>query len=225
MMTSRRGFTFVEVMITTALISIVIGTLATLYFYAFTRTTRGVTEVAAVLQIQGLLDRMDNQIAQACDVSIVTSGPGIGLKCTMPLSGTDKDGDGVLDTYVPNSVSRRQIAKYTRGKRVWYYMAAAPGNFGTAGSIFYQAVRNDDALPTSANVVNTFSYAPGDVYRWSLLDSVAFAIDGTNESVTVSARTSTLARAERSAGVATVEAGDNYVVNVTRKTCWRNWWK
>lgn len=222
---SRRAFSLVEVLITTVLISIVIGTLASMYFYAFTRSTRGVTEVAAVLQVQALLDRMDNQIAQACDVQIVTSGPGVALKCTMPLSGTDRDGDGVLDTYVPNSVSRRQIAKYTRGKRVWYYMAAPPGNFGTAGNIFYQAVRNDDANPTTADVVNTFSYAPGNAYRWTLLDSVGFALDGASESVTITARTSTLARAERSAGAATAESGDNYVVSVARKTCWRNWWK
>ncbi len=224
-MTNRRAFTLVEVMITTALISIVIGTLATMYFYAFTRTTRGVTEVAAVLQVQALLDRMDTQISQACDVQIVTSGPGIGLKCTMPQSGTDRDGDGILDIYTPNSVSRRQIGKYVRGKRVWYYMANSAGTFGTAGTTFWQAVRLDDANPTASDVVNSFTYAPGNQYRWSLLDSVTYVLDGASESVTVTARTSSLARSETAVGSGTAESGDNYVVSVPRTTCWRNWWK
>lgn len=223
-MTNRRAFTLVEVMITTALISIVIGVLVTLYFYAFTRSTRGVTEVAAVLQVQALLDRMDNQIAQACDVQIVTSGPYTALKCTMPQSGTDRDGDGVLDSYTPNSVSRRQIAKYARDKRVWYYMAGATGAFATAGNIFWQAVRSDDSNPTSADAIQSFTYAPGNIYRWSLLDSVTYAIVA-SKSVTVTARTSTLARKEQAAGAGVAESGDNYVVTIMRKTCWRNWWK
>lgn len=223
-MTSRRGFTLVELMITTALVAMVIGVLASLYFYTFNRTVRGVSEVSAVLQAQMLLDRMEVSVSQACEAQLVSSGGVTALKLTMPSTGTDRDGDGVLDSFTPNSVSRRGIAKFTRGKRVWYYMSDASGAFGTPGSLIVQAARNDDSNPTGADVVATFSKTGGQ-YRYPLLESVGFSLDSPVESVAITVRTSSLFRNENSAGVSATENSDNTIVTLSRKVCWRNWWK
>ncbi|MCB8932597.1 MAG: prepilin-type N-terminal cleavage/methylation domain-containing protein [Fimbriimonadaceae bacterium] len=223
-MTSRRGFTLVEVMITTALVAVVVGVLASLYFTTFNRMTRGVAEVSAILQAQMLLDRMEVHLAQACDAQLVTFGGVTALKITMPSTGKDKDGDGVLDSCTPTGVSTRGIAKFNRGKRVWYYMSNATGNFGTPGNLIYQAARNDDANPTGADVVTAFSNSGGQ-YRYPLLDSIGFSLDSPVESVTVTVRTSRLYRNESAAGAAAAENRDNYVVTLSRKVCWRNWWK
>lgn len=223
-MTSRRGFTIVEVLITATLVAMVIGTLASLYYYTFNRTVREVAETSAILQAQMLMDRMEVHLAQASDAQLVTFGGVTALKLTMPASGTDKDGDGVLDVYTPDGVSRRGIAKYNRGKRLWYYMSDATGGFGTPGALIWQAVRNDDANPTGADTVATFSNTGGQ-YRYPLLDSISFSLDSPVESVTVTVRTSRLFRNESAAGAAASEDRDNYVVTLSRKVCWRNWWK
>lgn len=221
----RSGFSLAELLITTALMALVIGTLSSLYFFAIDRTTRGLTETAALLQAQELLDRMEHVVAQATDCSVQTNAGQIGLKCRMPLSGTDKDGDGILDTYTPNSVSRRQIAKYTQGLRVWFYQADATGNFGVAGTIVYQAARNDDVYPVGANTKAGFTNTGGNMYRWNLVDSVTYTVDTPPESATITVRTSSLTRRGTAAGATTAETRDNYVVNLSRQVCWRNWWR
>jgi type II secretory pathway pseudopilin PulG len=223
MATNRRGFTLVEMMFVSVMAVIVLGCVATIYSYTMSRTMRNVNQTAAIMQAEGLLDEIQSYTQQAMSCTTVTAGSNTGLKCIMPSTGTDKDGDGVIDDYTPSGVNKRQIAVYTRGKRLWFYMSS-DGNLANVGTNVYAAQRADDSNATSDDLLHSFYQQPGSINKWGLIDKLTFVVTS-GKYVDVTVRASTLARKDQALGGTVTADRDSYSVTLTRRITWRNWWQ
>jgi hypothetical protein len=147
----RRGTTIIEMLLVVGLTAMVIGTLTLLYGFTFSRIAHSTAGFAATDQARKALDEIAGTAAEAIECTVEVSGTNKALKCTMPTSGTDVDGDGYLDVYIPSTVSRRGLGKYTPGKRIWYYLSNSTGAFTTSGTILWRAQRTDDGTPTGSD--------------------------------------------------------------------------
>jgi hypothetical protein len=218
----RRGTTIIEMLLVVGLTAMVLGTLALLYAFTFGRVAHATASFAATDQARRSLDQIAKTASQAISCSVVTSGSVSALKCMMPASGTDTDGDGYLDEYVPSSVSRRGVAKYTPGKRIWFYLSNSDGAFGSSGTILWRAQRSDDCNPASSDADKNWAYYYGSTQqRFGLITSLTPAVDTTAKTTTVTAYATSLIRSDSEAGA---EAGSRgtYGVSYTRTVLWRS---
>jgi type II secretory pathway pseudopilin PulG len=220
----NRGSSLIEMLLVVMLTSVLLATLATLYGFSMGRAARSAARYAALDQANTLADKIEATVQQAVSCSIVTSGGFSGLKCTMPATGQDRDGDGYVDRYSPTGVSRRGSEKYGTGKRVWFYPSNSTGSFTALGTIIWRAERADDSLPTSSDGDKTFAYYfDGTTARYNLVSSATFSVDSTNSTATCVITASSQLRSER-VGSAADGAGAETVV-VTKTMSWRNWRK
>jgi hypothetical protein len=219
----KRGFTLVEVLLTCVVSVILIGATATVYTFTATRTAHALATVSTSSQMQELCQRIDETVAKAISVQVVTVGSIKGLKCTMPATGIDSDSDSYLDVYKPTSATGGSL-RWGKGKRVWFYMSNSTGNFGTAGAVLWRAERTDDAFPTTADADTSFAYKPGNtVVRYPLLESITWAADGTDKTVSYTLVATSLIRADRKASAAfTTEKETSRTVTLKRTTNWTN---
>lgn len=219
----QRGFTLVEVTLAMTLSALVIGVTTMAYAHTVVKTSRAMAQTNVLLQVQTFLDEVDRTVANAISCQLVSSGGKTGLKCIMPAAGSDKDGDGVLDTYKPASVNRRQLAKYSPGKRVWFYQSDATGAFAASGAITWKAVRSDDVLPTAGDALSKWAYYSGTSRaKFNLVDQVGFALGADSQSIVTTVRASSQVRSERIMTTAMASASD-YAISLSRTVSWRNW--
>ncbi len=221
----RSGFTLVEMVLASVITAIIMGALTAIYANMASTTARSLAKANVLLQTETLLEDMEVVASQASVIQVVAFGGRTAMKCTMPLNGADTNNDGVLDTFTPDSVSRRQIPKYNRGLRIWYYQADATGDPNVDGTVMWKATRPDDSNPTTSDVLSSWTSYYGGANRWPLIDTVTFSIEPDLKSVRMIVRGSSLTRAEQAAGAAAVADRDTVVISLQRKVMWRNWWK
>lgn len=222
-MARRGGFTIVELMITCAITAILIGSTASIYMFTANRTAQALATVTTSSQMQMLSKSIDETVAKATHVQVVSVAGNIGLKCIMPASGTDTDADAFSDLFEPTSATAGQV-RWGKGTRVWFYLANATGNFMQPGPIVWRAERNDDLIPTSLNVDRSFTYFQDTgLLRYSLLDSITWSVNATDKTVTYTLKASSLARADRRSSTAyTTEKESSRTITLSRTTNWIN---
>ena len=226
-MRRARGITLVEVLLATLLTAIIVGTLTSLYVFVVNRAAHAAADVSTTHQVQALSGILKRNISSAVSCEVVTAGGNTGLKCIMPVDGVDKDTDGYFDSYSPNGVSRRGIAKFGSGKRIWFYFADTTGNFAVPGKLLWKAVRTDDALPTAADVDNAFTYYYGSGKEtWNLIESVTFVTDSSRGITSYSINSSSLTRTDmRKSDAVSITDADSYTADLSRTIYWRHWRK
>src|SRR2546423_251599 len=121
-MHKRRGMTLIEMALALSLTALIIGVLTVLYGFTMERLAHATADFAASDDAFLASNDIGTVIRNANTCTTVTSGSVTGLKCTMPSTGTDKDGDGHLDSWTLTAVSRRGYEKVTLGKRIWFYL-------------------------------------------------------------------------------------------------------
>jgi hypothetical protein len=215
----------VEVMLTTAMISVVVGSMAMVYSYTVARTSHAVAATAVSDEIQKLSDELDAVISQASSASVVTFGGNTGLRCTMPATQVDTNGDGNVDAYQPATMTGGSPT-WGKGKRIWFYTADSTGDFTRPGPIVWRAERNDDLLPTAANADRAFAYygSSSVTPRFGLIDQLSWVSNATDKSVTYTIRASSLTRAQRaSASAYSSEKNVSETLTLTKNVFLRNW--
>ncbi|MFY9234519.1 MAG: prepilin-type N-terminal cleavage/methylation domain-containing protein [Fimbriimonadaceae bacterium] len=223
-MKRRAGFTLVEVLLTSIISAITVGSMAMVYNFSATRTAMAFANNSATIQMQTLSRELDDTISRATSSTVITVGGSVGLKSVMPATEADTDGDGTNDSYSPVSMAGG-APKWGTGKRVWFYMSNATGNFLTPGTILWKAERNDDAYPTGANTDASFTYISGSsIPRFGLIDTITWATNATDKTVTYTVRANSLARGDRKSATAyTTDSARAQVVNLTRTVLNENW--
>jgi prepilin-type N-terminal cleavage/methylation domain-containing protein len=227
---AKRAFSLVELLFVVALTGIVMGVTVSLYGYTMTRLAAGTARFTTENQARSLVDEIEIVVRDSVTVTVVSSGGNTGLRCT--LAGTSKRttasaGTGTESrnskTADPVSTTKRGYDKHTLGKRVWFYMAGPTGNFGTAGTYVWRAERNDDTVPTSADISpNWASFYGNSARRFPLIVSLNFAVDTTNFVATITAVSRQLWRDERTGTGAEKES---QLFTETRSVGWRHWFK
>ncbi len=225
-MTRRRGFTLVEVMMTSVLGALIVGATGGLMVFATKRAQHAYSENAVVTQVLQLSAEMESTISSAVGCSVQTNAFGSSIKCIMPAQSRDGDNDGKADDWDATTISSAGTEKYGNGVRVWYYWADATGAFGSAGPKpqFYRAYRNDDSSPTAGDIDLRFSRlynATGS--RWSLIDTVTFSESPTTKLFNFTITASKLISQERTAGGTT--GSDMRDFRISRSVMAQEWRK
>lgn len=226
----KRAFSLVELLFVVALTGIVMGVTVSLYGYTMTRLAQGTARYTTENQARALVDEIEAVVRDSVTVTVVSSGGQAGLRCTLAATSrrtAASDGSGTesrtTKTADPISTTKRGFDKHSSGKRVWFYMAGANGNFGTAGTYVWRAEKNDDTIPTTADITpNWASFYGATSQRFPLITSLTFAVDTVNAVATVNASSRSLWRDER-----TGTAGDKdaQTFTETRSIGWRHWFK
>lgn len=225
-MTKRRGFTLVEVMMTSVLGALIVGATGGLMVFASKRAQHAYTENAVVTQVLQLSTEIENTISNAAGCTVQTNTFGSALKCVMPATSRDTDNDGLADAWDASSVSSAGAEKYGNGIRVWYYWSDNTGTFGATGTkpVFYRAYRTDDASPTAADIDKRFSRlytASGS--RWNLIDSLTFSESPTTKLFNYTITASKLISQDRNSGGTT--GSDMRDFRVSRSVMAQEWRK
>lgn len=225
----RKGFTLVEVMMASALTTIVVGAIVLLYGFVASRTSAATARLALLSQATTLASEMQATIRDACSVEVVTQGSISALKCIMPANGVDSDGDGQFDRHLPSKMSATGQERYTKGKRVWFYFSAEDGTFGKAGTVLCRAVTNDDSYPIPANLDQKWTFTNSKTPRFSLIGGLTMSVDSVKKLVTLGfSGSSTIAAVDggtegKSAASALSDVRQKYMLVLTRTIYWRNW--
>ncbi|MEQ1822839.1 MAG: prepilin-type N-terminal cleavage/methylation domain-containing protein [Fimbriimonadaceae bacterium] len=197
-MSNRRGFSLVELVIVTAMTSLLIGILGYVYVWVSGKSAQAYAQQAVISQASRITDDMEKTISNAVSCTPLVNLFGSSMSCTMPENGIDTNGDGVDDKWAPKLIGPRGQAKYgASGKRVWYYFSDSTGSYlavpSAAQRYVFRAVRTDSALPTLANADNTFRNSPGGGFKWNLVSSVTFTADAPKKLITVKVKCANLA--------------------------------
>ncbi|HLO98315.1 MAG TPA: hypothetical protein VK171_06945 [Fimbriimonas sp.] len=159
-MKTKRGATLVEVIFTLSLASTVLASIATLTSYVLIRTGDSVTQFNTINDATSVVDAIANTATNAMVCATVPVGSVNAIKCTMPEDGTDVDGDGILDSYLPDKVYKSLQETYVAGKRVWYFPSTKPAAIGTPGRYWYRAIKSNDATPISSDIDAKWTLTP-----------------------------------------------------------------
>lgn len=224
-MNRKRGFTIAELLIVSSLTAVVVGTLGAVVSAVMTRTSYSITNTGNVLEQHLLFEEIGKTIEQACQVELVTQSGHTALVCTMPKTGVDTTGDKIPDKFEPDAVSRRQIGKYERGIRIWYYRSDATGEFGKSGTVLWRAIMSNSNKPGPSDGDRSWAYYYEGKPRWALVESIGFTLDPDSKSVKLTCSVSTLARNQKRQISAFANQRDIYVLRMDRTFYARNWWK
>jgi type II secretory pathway pseudopilin PulG len=216
------GTTLIELVLVMALTSIIIGTLAGLFSFAIARANHAFANANSLYQARRLLDQVQAVVMNAQGCVALSSAGATGLKCVMPATGTDKDGDGYNDSYTPTGISRRGFLKWGVAKRIWFYTSDSSGAFGMPGTVIWRAQRTDDSLPTSSDADSSWSNYYGGKKQYSLITALQFSTTAAAHTVNVTIAANQLARSESSSSAAS-DSNSSYSLTLTRTICWRNW--
>lgn len=159
-MRTKRGTTLIETIFTLSLASTILAAVATLASYVLIRTGDSVTQFNTINDSQEVLDAIALTATEAISCTNVTVGSITAIKCTMPANGSDLDGDGILETYLPNKVYKTLQETHTNGKRIWYFASPWPVSVGASGRYWYRAIKSSDSTPSLADIDSNWAMSP-----------------------------------------------------------------
>ncbi len=227
-MRSKRGFTLIEMLLVSSLLVFVLGVMGSLLYFATRQLSENYSRSEALRQGLSALDSINRTIDDATGCQQVISASFAGLKCTMPMTGRDLDGDGRFDTYIPTGVTRRGVIYHAPGERVWFYFSDRQGNSGAANRYLWRAVRLDDLIPTEDDIDREWcEYYDSGKHRFDLITDFQYLVSTPNLSVRVILTVSTLTREPQRPkshdydGQGQLEDGYQQVLDTT--TMWSRW--
>lgn len=220
---SRRGFTFVELIVVSCLTAVIVGTMTLLYGFTFRNIAESATTFAITDQTRIALQTVAATAGQAITCQTVSQNGQTALKCLMPVVGTDLNGDGYNEAYLPSAVSPWGVERYAPGDRIWFYLSDGTGAFGAAGKTLWRAKRADDGPPLASDADKSWTFYGGNgPPRHPLINALSFAIDDTAHTATITITASSLVNVERQPG-ADYTADMSATTSLTRTVEWRNW--
>lgn len=223
-MRRRRGVTMVEVALASVLTGIVVSATVAVYGFVVVRMGHSFARAEAVRQATLVAQDIESTVQSAISCELVPSGKYVYLKCTMPSTVYDRQGDGSADAYDPNSVTTYRKAAFAPGKRVWYVLGRLGGLLmkdTVAGIDPHKAIRTDDSIPTSSDIdMNWSRYYGSANNKFHLLSQLEFQVDSASKKVTYTITASSVAGRNRT--VTGSADRETYSYTVTRVVCWRN---
>lgn len=217
----KNAFTLIELSVVVTAMVAIIGAAASFYVFVVNRTMTDSTRAAVTVQANALANELTAQIscANVCDLQF--NNGKTALRCGMPKTGTDWDGDGLLDTFSPTSASTNGKENMNPDVYVWFYQASSTGSFGSTGTMVWRADHRGPGGLAGADADARWSKI-GTRSRWNFIDSVTFSVDSTNKTTTFTIVASSLNRAETTASSST-STSDNAKITISRTVFWRYW--
>ncbi|RIK00012.1 MAG: hypothetical protein DCC46_06800 [Armatimonadetes bacterium] len=223
-MKRRRGLTMVEVALASVLTGIVVSAAVGVYGFVVVRMGHAFARAEAVRQATAVAQDIEATVQSAINCELVPSGKYVYLKCTMPATVYDRQGDGNADAYDLDSVTTYRKASYSAGKRVWYVLGRLGGVLSKdtlAGIDPHKAIRSDDTIPTSGDIdMNWSRYYGSANNKFHLLSQLEFKVDSATKTVTYTITASSAAGRNRT--VSGSADRETYSYTITRVVCWRN---
>lgn len=196
-----RAYTLVELLITLLLTVVVASTTTLLYSFFLIRTGNVMAAFTVHQQATYVMSEMERVASNALTCDVMT-GPGMsGLQCRMPNGEIDRDGDGYPDSFSATTLSKRLKEVYQPGRVISIYQANSTGAFGTAGTIWWRAIRTDNAAPTAADADRRWALINNAAPRASLVQLSSITVDNTLKLVNVTLRSTSQTRAERASSI------------------------
>lgn len=220
-MRTRSGTTIFEALVAIAIAAVLMIAAATLYGFVSGRLMQDGTQAAVLSQANRLADEMTTVISQSRLCDTVTTGSITALRCRLPGSGTDFNGDGVLDQFYPAYSDPNGTETFKTGAYIWFYQSDSVGTWGNTGTFVWRAKPTTSANPASGDLDAPWSLYYGGASRWNYIDSISFTNDPAAQTTTFTINASSLNRAERSAAGLSPSALSSQVT-ITRTVRWRN---
>ena len=172
-----RANTLIELLLVMALTVTLMIVMTTLYAFVAYRTSDSVSQYNSYRQMDQFFKALEETLNGAKDCSTGNFGSQrIYIKCEMPDKGTDRDGDGILDSYLPTSVNKMNQEVFGTGMYVWYYNSDSTGRPGNYGIYWFRAVRSNSSTITDANIDRKWSYLSPNQPRIYLPANVHFDV-------------------------------------------------
>ena len=223
-MTRRRGFTLIEMMIAVSMTALLVGTVTAVYAYTIERMGYSVADYSTQREAEYGLDVIEATIGRAQTCALVSVSGNTCLKCTMPATCTDKNGDGILDSCSPNAINRRSQERWGNGYRVWFYFADSNTVPSGTGPVFFMAKRVDDSTPTASDVVKAYTWYPGNTQlRLDLIQTMTAAAGGTTNQYTATVAVGAYALGHLHAAPANAGTNTSYQFALSRTAYMRGW--
>lgn len=224
-MCKRGGVTMVEVLIAATLTTVVFGAVATLYVGTMTAGGRSMTQATTQARGASVLDQIENVVQQATLCTEVVTGPNEALRCILPSGGRDVNGDGLADVFSPATVCKRGGDRFTNGRRVWFYLSDASGEYGRDGTVLYRAERTDDSTPTTTDIVDVIVGGERSRVMVNGVEDFSLDVNTTLRMVSIEFSGRMVKESESSVAANTLddvpeEKGSRFVA--ARKFTWRN---
>lgn len=216
---TKRAYTLTEVVIAVGLLSLVVAAVTSLFGFASRRSAHNAARFVTYRAVSSVGADLASTIENAISCETVPNGSSSALACIMPLIGTDTDADGFNESFQPIRIGKRGQVHYAQGQRVWYYLAAADGQFGFGGGYMFRAVRSDLDTPTAADIDQAWSeeYGAGRPKRGPFLGGT-FNVDPAMRTVAFALQ----AQAAVRSGLAPIPGEDTQVFSIDGAACWRN---
>ncbi len=222
-MIRKRGFTLIELLIAMSMMTVLIGAVTSVYAFTVQRLGYSLANYTTQREAEYGLDAIEHIVGVSQTCSQVTIGTNPCLKCTLPANSTDILGDGTQYACSPNAINRRSQERWGNGKRIWFYFAASPGDPTIAGSTLWMATRGDDLTPGAANVVQAFTYLPGNAKtRLDLIQSFGTSAGPNANEDTITIATGSYTNADMAAA-SSVSTQSSYQPTLSRTPYERGW--
>jgi len=170
-----RANTLIELLLVMTITVTLMIVMTGLYAFVAYRTSDSVSQYNSYRQMDQFFKAVEETFGGAVSYTVGNFGSNrIYVKCAMPNLGTDRDGDGILDSYIPSSVNKMNQEKYDIGKYVWYYNSDITGKPGNGGFYWFRAVRSDSNSIVIGDIDKSWSWLSSGQPRIYLPANIVF---------------------------------------------------
>lgn len=214
----------IEMLLVIAMTSLIVGTVGAVYIYTAERLRYGYADYRTQREAEYGLDVVDSTISRAQTCVLTAANGASCLKCTMPASCSDNNGDGILDACQPASINRRSYERWGNGYRVWFFLSDTTGAVGNAGSTLWMAKRLDDLAPTAGDLVQSFTYYPGNTkLRIGLIQSLTPSTTSNSNQLTAVIKVGAYANQSGGPAPSSASTSTSYQLSISRSPYMHGW--
>ncbi len=220
------AFTLIELLYAAVLSSLLVGSTTSLLYFVSRRIGVDAANAATTTQANDVVEDISRGIGQATAcyaypaANYATTGHAV-LDCVQPSLGTDRVGEGILESVAPTAIENDGTETFSSGNHIYFYFSDQSGTlFGANGfidgSLFWRAVG-----PISNPIADSDWSLTNGSSRWPLIENFTVINSPLARSTTISITASSLARRFATAGPAE-RPQELSRITIVRTILWRS---
>lgn len=216
----------IEMMVAVSIFAMIFGLAGMLYVQSTFRAANAMEINKLTGEVRDLDHWLETTIQNATSVTTASRSGLTGLSATalvftMPANGSAYDQFGLFNAYTPASCSSGTV-HWGTGVNRWLYFSDSGGTWSNGGSYLWTAEKNGSS-PGNNSMVTAFTFynSNSNIYNWSLIDSLTFTVNTSNNTVTYTIHASDLTQTGQVLG-SSQDTADSHTLQITRTVYWRH---